>query len=71
MIPATKTDDCKHRFQDHPRCSPAYRNTYECPCGNSWDDEWSCACDDECSECRATVLPTNSVIVASCACAYL
>lgn len=34
-----------------------FENTYECPCGNSWTDTWSCACDDECScgtSCGAT-----------------
>jgi predicted nucleic acid-binding Zn-ribbon protein len=29
-----------------------YRNVYDCSeCGASWEDEWSCACDDECPEC--------------------
>ena len=29
-----------------------YRNFYNCTdCGTSWEDEWSCCCDDECPEC--------------------
>jgi hypothetical protein len=29
-----------------------YRNIYECPnCEKSWEDEWSCSCDDECPHC--------------------
>jgi predicted nucleic acid-binding Zn-ribbon protein len=31
-----------------------YLNHYECyRCGENWDDEWSCACDDECPSCGA------------------
>lgn len=31
-----------------------YRNYYECDrCGCEWQDEWSCMCDDDCSECGA------------------
>jgi hypothetical protein len=29
-----------------------YRNLYHCTdCGTSWEDEWSCCCDDECPVC--------------------
>jgi hypothetical protein len=29
-----------------------YRNFYSCTdCGTSWEDEWSCCCDDECPNC--------------------
>jgi hypothetical protein len=28
-----------------------FRKTHECPCGNTWTEEWSCLCDDECSRC--------------------
>lgn len=29
-----------------------YMNHYHCEeCGCSWDDEWSCCCDDECPSC--------------------
>ena len=29
-----------------------YRNLYHCTdCGASWEDEWSCGCDDECPVC--------------------
>jgi predicted nucleic acid-binding Zn-ribbon protein len=31
-----------------------YRNHYECDrCGNEWEDEWSCTCDDDCPSCGA------------------
>ncbi len=32
-----------------------YHIFYECDCGNTWEDEWSCACDDECPECGRDV----------------
>lgn len=29
-------------------------NYYECDdCGHRWQDEWSCQCDDDCSNCGA------------------
>jgi hypothetical protein len=29
-----------------------FRNHYHCgECGASWEDEWSCTCDDDCPEC--------------------
>lgn len=32
-----------------------YRNIYECSaCETPWEDEWSCACDDECPNCRSS-----------------
>lgn len=33
--------------------------SYECDCGCSWTDEWSCACDDECPDCGATVTASD------------
>lgn len=31
-----------------------FRNHYECyRCSETWEDEWSCACDDECPSCGA------------------
>ena len=31
-----------------------FRNRYECyRCSESWNDEWSCACDDDCPHCGA------------------
>jgi hypothetical protein len=36
-------------------------NSYHCePCGESWDDEWSCACDDECPACGKAYSPEES-----------
>jgi hypothetical protein len=29
-----------------------FRNFYLCPkCGEEWEDEWDCCCDDECPSC--------------------
>lgn len=29
-----------------------FLNHYECPrCSCTWDDAWSCTCDDDCPEC--------------------
>jgi hypothetical protein len=31
-----------------------FRNHYECAeCAESWTDEWSCTCDDDCPHCGA------------------
>ncbi|MEJ2624076.1 MAG: hypothetical protein P8Z80_05920 [Pseudolabrys sp.] len=31
-----------------------FRNHYACDrCGCTWDDEWSCMCDDDCPRCGA------------------
>lgn len=39
-------------------------NHYHCEdCDNSWSDAWCCACDDECSECRADLSPEVSDII--------
>lgn len=34
--------------------------TFECDCGATWHDEWSCDCDDDCPACGATVAPLDS-----------
>jgi hypothetical protein len=32
-----------------------FRNFYHCgDCGTSWEDEWSCCCDDECPNCGSS-----------------
>ena len=40
-----------------------FRNQYECDsCGCYWEDEWSCACDDDCPECGARhMTPVDSI----------
>jgi hypothetical protein len=38
-----------------------YTNHYECPCGTSWDDNWSCSCNDRCPECDKEIQPTYSI----------
>lgn len=38
-----------------------FLNHYECSeCGNAWEDEWSCACDDRCAVCNASIEPHQS-----------
>lgn len=33
-------------------CAPQFVNSYECPsCGHTWDDEYSCAVDEDCPSC--------------------
>jgi len=39
-----------------------FLNTYRCPdCGEEWQDEWSCGCDDPCPNCDAPISPYQSV----------
>lgn len=38
-----------------------FRNTYECGCGNSWEDEWDSTCDDRCSICNTSISPSHSI----------
>ena len=39
-----------------------WRNSYYCEgCDVSWDDCWSCCCDDECPECGKDYTPVESV----------
>lgn len=38
-------------------------NQYDCDrCGASWEDDWCCACDDECPQCGADVSPSDSEV---------
>lgn len=38
-----------------------YLNTYRCDdCGEEWENEWSCACDDECPECGTPYSPVST-----------
>jgi hypothetical protein len=39
---------------------PWMRNNYACDCGEEWQDEWSCGCDDECPRCGSDVSPDES-----------
>lgn len=33
-------------------CAPQYLNCYDCPsCGHNWEDEYSCAVDEDCPSC--------------------
>lgn len=40
-----------------------YINHYECDCGYTWQDEWSCMCNDRCPECNKEIEPYQSDIV--------
>jgi len=36
-------------------------NYYDCDnCGHSWEDEWSCQCNDKCPECNREIQPSAS-----------
>lgn len=38
-----------------------FRNKYECSeCGESWEDEWSCMCNDHCPTCNLELTPYDS-----------
>lgn len=36
-----------------------FDNAYDCPCGTSWRDTWTSACDDDCPACGTTCSPTD------------
>lgn len=36
------------------------RNFYKCSCGESWSDDWDCACDDRCPKCNTSISPHTS-----------
>ena len=38
-----------------------WQNFYDCGCGCSWDDTWSCQVDDDCPRCEATTSPKESL----------
>lgn len=59
-IDCPKYDECKGARKE-PEDLSWFRNVYECECGASWPDEWSCTCDDECPLCGATISPSESV----------
>lgn len=67
-----KKSDCRHQFENEPECQPAFKNIYECDnCGTTWEDIWSCGCDDECPSCGLDISPTDSEEIAPCACKEL
>lgn len=44
--------------KDKPEDPVYFTNYYRCSnCGNEWEDDWSCACDDECSNCGTDMTP--------------
>jgi hypothetical protein len=41
--------------------SPHFINTYNCPCGKTYENLWPVQCDDKCRSCGTTCSPTSSV----------
>lgn len=37
-----------------------FQNLYECPCGETWEDEWDSSCDDRCPTCNTPISPSES-----------
>ncbi len=37
-----------------------FKNFYRCPCGEEWDDVWSCTCNDKCCSCGKEIEPYKS-----------
>ena len=33
---------------------------YCCECGEAWEDEWDCMCNDRCPQCDTEIEPTRS-----------
>jgi hypothetical protein len=46
--------------ESHKKNGPWFRNYYECPCGEHWEDEWECCCDDRCPACNTAISPSWS-----------
>lgn len=66
---------CGHQFDDDPRdisdacpqCktvgtlhSTWFVKHHTCECGETWNDEWDCNCDDECPNCGCAVQPDDT-----------
>lgn len=47
----TDSDGAPCYFVNHYRCEP---------CGEEWEDQWSCACNDECPSCGKEIEPHDS-----------
>lgn len=39
---------------------PWFRNSYACDCGETWEDDWSAECDDDCPACGLDCSPDDS-----------
>ena len=37
-----------------------YQNFYRCECGEEWNDEWDCMCNDKCPVCDSEIEPYKS-----------
>ena len=38
-------------------------NHYKCQCGEVWNDQWSCTCDDRCPSCNTSIEPLSSDVL--------
>lgn len=34
-----------------------WTNYYRCPCGEEWNDQWDCCCNDHCPKCHKEIEP--------------
>jgi hypothetical protein len=57
--------DCGYSVESGTACDctvqTRYRNYYECPCGESWEDVHSCMCNDKCVSCGKEIEPSESI----------
>lgn len=44
--------------------SNLFRNRYHCPCGEAWESEWDCLCNDKCQKCGKEIEPYQSQEIA-------
>jgi hypothetical protein len=40
-----------------------WTNHYCCPCGEQWEDQWDCQCNDRCPACNKEIEPFSSIEV--------
>jgi len=54
-------EEAYRRVVENDRSSrTVYRNRYRCPCGEEWEDEWECMCNDRCPRCNLEIEPFES-----------
>lgn len=66
-----KKPGCSHQHDAELRCAPVLLVSYTCDeCGTSWEQQWSCACEDECPNCGDDVEAEDWHAIALCSCAH-
>ena len=55
----TEAGNTIDQFAFDQMCLPTgwFHMTYNCDCGEVWEDEWECACNDKCPLCNKEVEP--------------